>query len=129
MELWKWVTFESWEFTVPGQLHLRRKCLVKKKKNPIPELRLILVGIKNQIFGIMFMLECSDIGVSCRLWKIILNISQRSQILLNFFVKQYNLWLNSMCLKSQKDWDSNFPSTVWFWNSYFLWDSLSLFLK
>lgn len=57
----KWVTFESQEFTVSVQLHLRRKCLWKK--NPIQESRLILMGIKNQIFDIIFILEYSYIGI------------------------------------------------------------------
>lgn len=34
-----------------------------KKKNPIPESGLILMGIKNQIFDIIVMLEYSYIGM------------------------------------------------------------------
>lgn len=37
------------------------------KKNPILESKLILMGIKNQIFDIIFMGEHSYIGMRCRI--------------------------------------------------------------
>ena len=37
------------------------------KKNSIPESRLILMGIKNQILDIIFILECSYIEMRCRI--------------------------------------------------------------
>lgn len=46
---------------------LKKEVPFEKKKNPIPESRLILMGIKNQIFDITFMLECSPIGMRCRI--------------------------------------------------------------
>ena len=130
MELWKWVTFESWEFTVPGQLHLRRKCLLKK--NSIPESRLILMGIKNQILDIIFILECSYIEMRCRIWESLWSISQKkSDIFGSIFVEQCNLWLIVCVLLSERlRFKFSIPCllAVWFLDQLFFL-RIILFLK
>lgn len=53
-----------------SRIYCIRSVTLKKevplKKNPIPESRLTLVGIKNQIFDLIFMLRCSYIEMRHR---------------------------------------------------------------
>lgn len=61
----------------------------EKKKNPIPESGLILMGIKNQTFDIIVTLECSYLGMR----NFTEHFSKTADILGLFFGKQYDLWL------------------------------------